>query len=629
MTFVKTSGHGEPESSDPPCGWYGAVGAFLAVDERDWLACMAAAHRRRHRQAPASTQRAAWMDCRALLEAVLGALCQHHPGVRHWGMIFEYELPREGGRRTDLVLLVPGRIAVLEFKQGDHVARAALDQVMAYARDLASYHTLAREVPVVPVLVPTGLERCEERCGVAVRGRADLGAWLESLDGAGAVPGLAAFLGADYAPLPTLVDAARRVFRAEPLPDIRRAASRRVGALVERLHALADRARSSGERHLVLVSGVPGAGKTLVGLQFVHQQGETSGERRAVYLSGNDPLVAVLQYALRSRVFVQPVRAYYRQYGAPDGAAPPEPVIVFDEAQRAWDGERMQARYGIDEPAPRAILRIMERLPGGALVVVLLGEGQEIHVGEEGGIQQWREALAANPGGWRLRCPPQLGGAFQGLTDQQILADPECDLDVSLRTHRAFTSQRWLNALLTGDAETARARWPGLEDEGLRVYLTRDLAAAKDYCRRRYADAPDARFGLLASSRARNLPKHGIPNDYQHTRYMKLGPWYCDPPDSPDSCRQLAQVATEFACQGLELDFGIVCWGGDLRREDGAWRVHTRQRGVRDPLRLRLNSYRVLLSRGRDGMIVWVPPEKVLDETYGWLREVGIPELPA
>ena len=168
---------------------------------------------------------------------------------------------------------------------------------------------------------------------------------------------------------------------------------------------------------------------------------------------------------------------------------------------------------------------------------------------------------------------------------------------------------------------------PRLQADGFSAYLTRDLEAAKAYCRDRYAQSPAKRYGLMASSRARNLADYGLPNDYLATRRVKPGPWYIDPPDSPLSCCALDSAVTEFGCQGLELDFPVVGWGNDLQWDGTQWTSRVRQKNVADPRRLRLNSYRVLLTRGRDGFVVFVPPEEEMEPTVEALIRAGLLSL--
>ena len=218
------------------------------------------------------------------------------------------------------------------------------------------------------------------------------------------------------------------------------------------------RARASaGESHLVLVTGVPGAGKTLVGLQFVYEShfGETERPAKAVFLSGNAPLVKVLQYTLKSRVFVQDVLGFLRTYGGSRGALPREHIWVFDEAQRAFDAEMAMEKRGEPISEPEDFLRLGERLDSWALMVGLIGEGQEINRGEEAGIAQWNDALAS----WtsrgrctaRRRSPPVFTNASRDHYRGRL------SLDMTLRSHRAEEIHKWVALLLAGDLGRVQA----------------------------------------------------------------------------------------------------------------------------------------------------------------------------
>jgi hypothetical protein len=396
-----------------------------------------------------------------------------------------------------------------------------------------------------------------------------------------------------------------------------------VPQVVRAIGRLVRRAEASSERHLVLVTGVPGAGKTLVGLSAVHAHG---ADARAVYLTGNGPLVEVLRYALGSKAFVRPVRNFYLQYEAGTPKPPRERLFVFDEAQRAWDAARMGEKYGIAKTAGEAVLGVADRAEGWAVVAALIGEGQEVHAGEEEGPGQWAAGVRAAAHPWHVHAPPRLARLFAGLP--RVAPSDRWDLDTALRSHRAAGAQAWAGAVVAGELAAAGRLAPRLVRAGFALYLTRDLDAAKAYLRERYAAEPDKTFGLVASSRARDLPRHGVPNDYLSTSRVAVGPWYVDPADSPKSCRRLEAAVTEFGCQGLELDTPLVCWGGDFTWDGERWRTGTRQPGVRNPLRLRANSYRVLLTRGRDGLVVFVPPDAALDGTHAALLSAGLRPLP-
>jgi hypothetical protein len=564
-----------------------------------------------------------------VLQRQLTQLIDQRPDSQSWTLIFEYELPHEGGRRPDLVLLAEDQILVFEFKQKANPSQADLDQVAAYARDLTEYHRASHHHPVVPILVPTRrTSESTQQSDVQVLNPSDIAAWLSQLEPQANHLDPQAWVQSDYAPLPTVMQAARTIFQQEPLPEIKRARSAGIPELLDYLYCLVETAQANGERHLVLVTGVPGAGKTLVGLQFVYQHPlQNDQKRQAVFLSGNGPLISVLQYALKSKAFVQAVRNFYLQHEVRRQTAPSEHIIVFDEAQRAWDAERMAEKYGIDSAAAGAVLRIAERVPDWCVVVGLIGEGQEIHVGEEDGLEQWNQGLKQVTATWQVHCAPGQIDFFTAVPIEHIHSHARFNLTTSLRSHLASHVQTWVAHLLAGELGQAAALMPRLRQQGFDAYLTHNFELAKAYCRERYPDQPQKRYGLLASSRARNLATYGIPNDYYATSRLNMGAWYIDPPDSSLSCCALERAVTEFGCQGLELDFPIIGWGDDLRWDETEWSSSVRQKNVRNPLRLRLNSYRVLLTRGRDGFIVFVPSEAKMKSTYEALQAAGLQVL--
>lgn len=606
-------------------GWIGSIAQFLEASISDWLKLLSINYQTLYQQRPTATQKQAWQDCGEILQQQLRQLVQGRAQCQTWTLIFEYELPREGGRRPDLVLLAAGQILVFEFKQKTNPSQADLDQVSAYARDLAEYHSASHHRVIRPIVVPTRrTQASEERSEVQILNPNDLAAYLSQLNLEAAELDAQAWVQADYEPLPTVIQAARTIFQQEALPEIKRARSAGIPDLLDYLYRLVETAQVKQQRHLVLITGVPGAGKTLVGLQFVYQHPLRDEDKRAVFLSGNGPLITVLQYALKSKVFVQAVRNFYLQHEVRRQTAPAEHLIVFDEAQRAWDAERMAEKYGIDSAAAGAVLRIAERVEDWCVVVGLIGEGQEIHVGEEEGLEQWNRGLERVNTKWQVHCAPGQAEFFTAVSADCLHTHARFNLTTSLRSHLASHVQTWVAHLLSGEFGPAAQLMPRLQQEGFDAYLTRDLALAKAYCHERYPDQPQKRYGLLASSRARNLANYGIPNDYYATSRLNMGAWYIDPPDSPLSCCALDRAVTEFGCQGLELDYPIIGWGDDLRWGDFAWTSSTQQRNVKNPLRLRLNSYRVLLTRGRDGFIVFVPPEPKMDSTYAALQDAGL-----
>jgi hypothetical protein len=355
----------------------------------------------------------------------------------------------------------------------------------------------------------------------------------------------------------------------------------------------------------------------------------------------------VLQYELKAaggggQTFVRGVKDYVKHYSGRTKAPPSEHVLVFDEAQRAYDAAQVAEKhqktpgYGGGKSEPELFIDFADRAADWRVVIGLIGSGQEIHVGEEAGLVQWRHAIegSARSEEWRVHGPDALLGVFDG-SRVPFHASSALNLDTELRFHAASDLHRFVVSLL-GEAEATEnhriARALDRDDYHLRI--TRDLGRAKTYLRDRYADDREARFGLVASSRDRDLSRFGIENDFQATKNVRPGPWYGDDEDSSGkrSCRHLNACVTEFGAQGLELDAALLAWGTDLVWKDKHWSSAKRRRYrkpqlVKDPHQLRLNAYRVLLTRGRDATIVFVPSLPELDDTYHHLVASGFLEL--
>jgi hypothetical protein len=599
-----------------------------------------------------SSEIRAWDDAIPPLQGEVSRVVLRDELAREYSTILEYELPMES-RRPDLILLVGAGIMVIELKGKLYPSQADLDQASAYARDLRNYHRECEGREVTPVLVPTRAKGYLQFIdGVHVAGPDALGdliARVTSACGRGSID-RAAFLSPEaYRPLPSLVEAARELLKSGTLRTISRAHAA-TGPALDEISRVVHQAALTKSRHLILVTGVPGAGKTLVGLQAVHAKylDDLAVDRRtgkptapAVFLSGNGPLVEVLQYEMRAagegKTFVRGVKDYVKRYSR-GSAVPPEHVLVFDEAQRAFDLDKMRDSHGGDHvrSEPEEFVRFAERIPEWSVIIGLIGTGQEIHVGEEAGITQWKAAIegASKSGDWTIHGPPGIASVFQSCV-RPFEAKSSLNLDKELRFHLARNLPTFVARLLAGDVTEDLA--PLAEDlnaAGLHLRITRDLETAKGYLRERYAEDPDARFGLLASSKDRDLVRLGIPNDFQSTKRIKFGPWYGEAENDygGNSCRLLQTCVTEFGAQGLELDATLLAWGTDLIRKNGRW-CTAFARGYRpgvkvyDPFQLRINAYRVLLTRGRDGTAIFVPGLPELDETFAYLRDAGIVPL--
>lgn len=631
----------------------------------------------------------AWRESIPQLQVEVGEVVATESVAESYTAILEYQLPMEF-RRADAVFLLHDAVVVIELKGKRYPSEADLDQAQAYARDLRAYHSVCAEREVHAVLVPTLSDgHIEERGGVVVCPPAMLDALLLRLNTKkqSAVDAIEFLSEEAYRPLPTLVKAARELFAHGELRRVKRAAAATEGAT----GCLLDLVRSAAanrRRKLVLLSGVPGAGKTLVGLRLVHSHviddlavSRTNGKPSspAVFLSGNGPLVEVLAYELRDaggngRTFVRGVKQYVERYLKNPALVPPEHVLVYDEAQRAYDADMVALKHdqnvGDAKSEPEHFIEFAERVPEWCVVLALIGDGQEIHKGEEAGTGQWASAIMKSSGSssWDVHGPLSLADAFAGVSFE---IHPELSLDKSLRSHLAFEVHKLVagivgahgksvgqpKAFYVGEREATYgeplswlARPPAqseladlvtlarqIASQGHHLRITRELNIAKQYLKDRYANDPVARYGILASSRDRDLVRFGVLNDFQSTKRTKFGPWYGDDEDAPlgRSCRHLRDCVTEFGAQGLELDGALLAWGTDFLRVNGRWSdEHARKyqkkgASVRNPMQLRSNAYRVLLTRARDVTVVFMPPLKELDETMIFLLACGFEELSA
>ena len=569
----------------------------------------------------ANSQVEAWLEEIDVLKSAFRDLAISRSDSLEWSIVLEFELPLEGGRRPDVIILGPGKIFVLEFKQDPILQRSSLDQVAAYARDLAEYHSRSHGVEVIPFLIPTRTKNESEIRDVVIVLSPDRIA--STLDG---YPEnekivLEDWLDGDYAPLPTLIAAAKMIFSNERLPAIKRAESYGVAKAVERLKEIARNSQNNSERSLAFVSGVPGAGKTLVGLQFVYE--ESNQDSQAIFLSGNGPLVEVLRDALKSKAFVSDLHAFIKSYGT-TSKIPRQNIIVFDEAQRAWDASHMMLKKAVEYSEPELLIAIGERIPGWATLVGLIGHGQEIHTGEEAGIAGWFKALESKHAisDWKVYSPPRFSKEFPG---QEVIELEDLDLNHTLRSKQAEYLHTWVQNLLNGDLAKAASLAQKIWIQNFPIFVTRELSEAKNYVKSRFEGELNKRYGILASSKDRVLPDYGINNGFQDTKRVKNAKWYNEELGQPGSCCNMEEVVTEFGCQGLELDMAIVAWGNDFLWNGKEWdlrKMRTRIPQV-DPHQLRLNSYRVLLTRSREGMIIFIPPRPEFDLTEHALLGAG------
>ena len=599
------------------------------------------------------SQERAWSESIPPLQHEVSEMIDRDLGASDFEAILEYELPMEM-RRPDVVFLSSGSVYVLEIKGKNRIEQADIDQAAGYGRDLSAYHAECHSRPVHSVLVlARGSGRLGEESGVHVVGLDAVDDLVEELDepdhDTPISPGR--FLAAEaYSPLPTIIEAARELFEGGTLRRVHRAAADTLPALAEVTGIIHEAARTK-TRRLVLLTGIPGAGKTLVGLQIAHarflddlavERSDGKPTAPAVYLSGNGPLVEVLQYEFQDsggagKAFVRDVKSYVRRYSSRQDLVPPEHVLIYDEAQRAWDAAQVAEKHPENNDGrsePEHFVEFAERVPEWCVVVGLIGGGQEIHVGEEAGLSQWRSAVdRVATDRWIVHGPESVAEHFAGYAG--FVPAPALHLDKEIRFHLAKHIDQFVGRVLGEDTTgSALDLAQSLEASCYHLRITRDLEVAKAYLRARYLEDPDARFGIVASSRDKDLRRFGIDNAQGPFAGFRPGPWYVegDDDDRGRSCRALRECVTEFGCQGLELDASLLGWGTDFFREGGLWTNRLAKRyqsphRIHDAYRLRLNAYRVLLTRARDATVVFVPPMPLLDETYEHLCRSGFRQL--
>lgn len=599
-------------------------------------------------------------------------------------LYFEYTIPRLG-RRVDVILVVGHVLFVVEFKVGEkQFTVSALDQVWDYALDLKHFHDASHGLCIAPILIAT--EAPSQT--IEVQGTLHDDGLIRPIrangdDLASAIEQSLAFFHAPtidsvrweqgrYLPTPSIVEAARALYAGHSVDTISRsdAGAQNLAVTSRAVDRIIEQARANGRKAICFVTGVPGAGKTLVGLDVATRHMDKGSETYSVFLSGNGPLVAVLREALardsveRSAIagiklrkgdarqevsaFIQNVH-HFRDDCLKDPAAPPEHVVLFDEAQRAWTLEqtasfmaRKKGISGFDKSEPEFLISCLDRHRDWAVVICLVGGGQEINTGEAG-IREWLEAVLHRFNGWDVHLPPQLNESEYGSHD--VLAkvverpdthpNPALHLATSMRSFRAESLSKFVREVLDLEVEEARATFAELQAR-YPIRITRDLSRAKQWLRDQARGTE--RYGVVVSSQAQRLKPHAI--DVR----VKTDPvrWFLDGKNDVRSSYYLEDVATEFQVQGLELDWACVVWDGDLRHAGDAWSHHefkgTRWNRIKKAERQAYlkNAYRVLLTRARQGMVVVIPegsnedPTRsadYYDGTFSYLRELGLPSL--
>lgn len=643
------------------------VSDFLSAQEKTILGELAGANRHKLDL----LQRRAWLSQIAILKNQLSAYPQGH-------LFFEFSIPRMG-KRVDVLLLCKGIVFIIEFKVGlKNFDKHAIEQVHDYALDLKNFHLASHTLPIVPILLATEAPATIQPHHVVWGGddvatpmisNADgLNMLLQSFDTRGEI-NVPAWLASGYCPTPTIIEAAETLYRGHDVSEISRSDA---GDNLQDTERCIDKIIGTSKRNkrksICFITGVPGAGKTLAGLNIATTRKRYEDEH-AVFLSGNGPLVMVLQEALardqvirnqsigkksrksdalrKTKSFIQNIH-HFRDHYLKDINAPFEKVAVFDEAQRAWTKEqatKFMRKKGSDnnfnQSEPEFLIRVMDRHLDWCTIICLIGGGQEIRIGEAG-LLGWLTALEHFPH-WLIHASFLLEDKYYTIDEKaaEMLQAPnikkhrDLHLSVPMRSFRTEQLNAFVSEMLEGDTHSAREALEGLI-ERYPVVLTRELNCARAWLREQSRGSE--RFGLVASSGGNRLRAEGL--------NVKTGidsvSWFLNDREDVRSSYYLEEVATQFESQGLELDWVGVCWDADLRRANGEWKFHgfrgTQWKNLRDyshKLYL-LNSYRVLLTRARQGFVIFVPHgnpsdatrlPKFYDETHEYLLECGIPPM--
>ncbi len=597
-------------------------------------------------------------------------------------IFFEFSIPRMG-KRVDVIAIVDNAVFVIEFKVGEkNFFNCYIDQVWDYALDLKNFHEPSHKVLLVPVLVST--ESANSTMDIPMKVHNDnllIPILVNSYDLRKAIDSVLsffhenflidgdAFATGSYHPTPTIVEAAVSLYKNHSVEEITRsdAGAKNLSKTTDAISSIIEYAKSYSKKVICFVTGVPGAGKTLVGLKVATSHMDAEKKTASVYLSGNAPLVAILQEALtRDKVarekeignkvkksevresvktFIQIIH-HYRDAYLEDKKAPYDHVAIFDEAQRAWNKKqtidfmkRKKGQPNFDMSESQFLISCLDRHKDWAVIVCLVGGGQEINTGEAG-ISEWLNAIDKMFPHWEVAISPNLKDSEYSAEETIKKISHKCvvnynedlHLGISMRSFRAENLSLFIKNLLDLNIKEAKDVLKNITDK-YPIILTRDFGKAKDWIKDKARGTE--RYGLVVSSQAERLKPYAI--DVK----SPINPvyWFLNEKDDVRSSYYMEDVATEFHIQGLELDWVCVAWDGDLRFSKNGWQTYSfkgnkwQNINKDDRRKYLVNAYRVLLTRARQGMVIVVPEGNVEDHTrkpeyynstFEYLKSIGL-----
>jgi hypothetical protein len=624
---------------------------------------------RNHDFAAENLQRNAWIKQIEILKSQLS-------GFKHGQIYFEFSIPRMG-KRVDNVLIIDDFIFVVEFKVGDtEYQKHAIEQTVDYCLDLQNFHEASHHEKIVPVLVSTKAPDFKNTFEVndnlfePLKGNQNniaqiISQTLKLTDGTQINP--SKWENSIYKPTPTIIEASQALYRGHSVSEISRsdAGAINLSKTTESINRIIEKSKITNTKSICLLTGVPGAGKTLAGLNIANERRKAHEDENAVFLSGNGPLVYVLREALvrdevqqakengkkltkknsaiKANAFIQNIH-HFRDDNLISNKAPDEKVVVFDEAQRAWTKEKaasfMKSKgKDFDMSEPEFLIDVMNRHENYCTIICLVGGGQEINTGEAG-LSEWVIALKNHYPDWDIYYSNLITYDNDYLSEETLKdwlkenGNPETELhlSVSVRSFRSEKISSFVHKVIDGNAIQAKSILNEINSL-FPIRLTRDFNVAKEWLRKNKKGTE--RIGLVGSSGGRRLRPLGIDVKNEIT----AEDWFLNDASDVRSSHYLELVATEFDIQGLEIDYVCLAWDINFYFNNGEWNYQsfegTKWKSIIseiDKSYLR-NAYRVLMTRARQGLIIFIPygdtldptrPSELYDKTYNFFSSCGI-----
>ena len=625
---------------------------------------------RNHSFSLEENQKNAWINQIKILQKSLEHLDYGH-------IFFEYSIPRMG-KRVDCIVIVGGIIFCIEFKVGEtSYPQHAIDQTLDYAIDLKNFHEQSHDKIIVPVLVSSEAKAIDNEyildthkvCNIQKVNKSNIydlikrvlkkNSNLEKID-------YNKWLNSNYKPTPTIIEAAKALYQGHDVREISRSDSGafNLSETSDTILKIIDNSKQNKKKSICFITGVPGSGKTLAGLNIANKRNNYDKNEHTVFLSGNGPLVEVLQESLardevvrkgvkkkealqKTKVFIQNIH-HFRDDHLSEKRVPIESVAIFDEAQRAWNADQtskfMISKKGIDGfdmSEPEFLISVMNRRDDWATIICLIGGGQEINKGEAG-LPEWFNALGYKFKDWHVYISDEITDTeytrnedfISKISDKNLFIEKSLHLSTSIRSFRSELISKFIKSLLDSDLEKSKLLYSKFKDS-YPIVITRDINKAKEWLRSQSRGSE--RYGIISSAGAKRLKPEGLFANSD----IKASNWFLNDKFDVRSSYYLEDIATEFEVQGLELDWVCVAWDANFRF-DKEWGFYNfkgtkwNNTNNKDKKMYLKNSYRVLLTRARQGLVIFIPrgsnndhtrPKRFYDGVYDLFKLIGLVEL--